>query len=68
MKNLKKPYSLLATGAALADAHPAHEIKIQGQCYLEKFYQSFGFKTVTAPYPDWGIMHVDMVLPSEVKN
>jgi ElaA protein len=51
----------LAAGQA---AYPNQEIKIQAQCYLEKFYQSFGFKTVTAPYPDWGIMHVDMVLPN----
>lgn len=40
---------------------PSQEIKIQAQCYLEKFYQSFGFKTITDPYPDVGIMHVDMI-------
>lgn len=42
-------------------AYPEKEIKIQAQCYLEKFYQSFGFKTVSVPYPDFGIMHVDMI-------
>ena len=50
---------------ALAQCHilyPQQELKIQAQVYLEKFYQSFGFKTISEPYPDFGIMHVDMVL------
>lgn len=38
------------------------EIKIQAQIYLEEFYASFGFKTISEPYPDWGIWHVDMIL------
>ncbi len=46
------------------ERYPGQELKIQGQCYLEKFYHSFGFKTVSEPYPDWGIMHVDMIWPS----
>lgn len=37
-------------------------IKIQAQVYLEEFYASFGFKTISEPYPDWGIWHVDMIL------
>ncbi|MDZ7845553.1 MAG: GNAT family N-acetyltransferase [Owenweeksia sp.] len=36
-------------------------IKIQAQCYLEDFYQGFGFKSTSAPYPDYGVMHVDML-------
>ncbi|MTD31553.1 GNAT family N-acetyltransferase [Planomicrobium sp. YIM 101495] len=35
-------------------------IQLQGQTYLEKFYQSFGFETVSAPYDEDGIPHVDM--------
>jgi len=52
-------------GAALAEAQnmfPNETIKIQAQVYLEKFYTSFGFKTVTEPYPDIGVWHVDMLL------
>lgn len=41
---------------------PGQELKVQAQCYLEKFYQSFGFRTVSEAYPDAGIMHVDMIL------
>lgn len=51
--------------AALKDAqkhYPGQPIKLQAQCYLEQFYAEFGFKTISAPYPDVGIMHVDMIL------
>lgn len=45
----------------LESLYPGQTIKIQAQEYLEKFYQSFGFKTITESYPDVGVMHVDMV-------
>lgn len=41
--------------------YPAHPIKIQAQVYLEEFYRGFGFETVSKPYPDVGIWHVDMI-------
>lgn len=44
--------------------YPGENVKVQAQCYLEKFYQDFGFKTISKPYPDVGIMHVDMILKS----
>ena len=44
------------------EEYPQQAIKIQAQTYLESFYKSFGFTTVSEPYPDFGIMHVDMVL------
>lgn len=53
--------------AALEEAqklYPGEEIKIQAQIYLEEFYESFGFKTISEPYPDWGIWHVDMIIES----
>lgn len=43
---------------------PGQEIKIQAQTYLEKFYQSFGFITISEPYPDVGVWHVDMIKKS----
>lgn len=36
-------------------------LKIQAQTYLEEFYQDFGFTTITEPYLDVGIAHVDML-------
>jgi ElaA protein len=44
---------------------PKEAIKAQAQQYLESFYQSFGFKTITKPYLDFGVAHVDMVLKNE---
>lgn len=53
---------LLARGIAFAEAlHPGHRIRIGAQQYLEAFYQSFGFQTISEPYDEDGIMHVDML-------
>lgn len=59
----KKVFELALQEARLL--FPDQEIKIQAQCYLERFYQAFGFKTISKPYPDVGIMHVDMILNLE---
>jgi ElaA protein len=40
---------------------PGEKIKIAAQRRLEAFYSDFGFTTVSAPYEEDGIMHVDMV-------
>jgi len=40
---------------------PGQAIKIAAQRRLEKFYLELGFRTVSAPYEDDGIIHVDMV-------
>lgn len=40
---------------------PEYPIKLQAQQYLEGFYASFGFKTITTSYPDVMVMHVDMI-------
>jgi ElaA protein len=42
--------------------HPGHDIRIGAQLYLERFYQEFGFETVSAPYDEDGIPHIDMLL------
>jgi ElaA protein len=53
---------LLARGIEYAERqHPGHRIRIGAQQYLERFYQSFGFQTISAPYDEDGIMHVDML-------
>jgi len=40
---------------------PGEAIKIAAQRRLEKFYLDFGFRTVSAPYEEDGIIHVDML-------
>ena len=53
---------LVATGIALAERlHPGHAIRIGAQAYLERFYGSFGFRTVSDPYDEDGILHIDML-------
>ena len=53
---------LLARAIPLAEAmHPGQRFRIGAQAHLEKFYASFGFQTVTEPYDEDGIMHIDMV-------
>ena len=53
---------LLLEGIARAEQlYPGHRIRIGAQQYLESFYGSFGFKTVSEPYDEDGIMHVEML-------
>ncbi len=53
---------LLAQGIAHAERqHPGHKIRIGAQQHLEKFYGSFGFSTISEPYDEDGIMHIDML-------
>ena len=53
----------------LAIAHaerlwPGQALRIGAQRYLEPFYGSFGFETVSEPYDEDGIMHVEMLRPA----
>lgn len=41
--------------------YPSHSIRIGAQQYLEKFYQSFGFVTVSDMYLEDDIPHVEML-------
>jgi ElaA protein len=57
--------ALVARGIDLATGlYPGHGIRIGAQAYLEAFYASFGFATVSAPYVEDGIAHVDMLRPA----
>ena len=52
----------MAEGLRRVEAlYPTHRIRIGAQQYLEKFYGSFGFETVSAPYDEDGIVHVEML-------
>ena len=45
----------------ITDELKEKEIKIGAQKYLEKFYESCGFRTVSETYDIMGIEHVDMI-------
>ncbi|MBI1272633.1 MAG: GNAT family N-acetyltransferase [Alphaproteobacteria bacterium] len=47
----------------LNEIYPGSPIRLQAQQYLESFYQSLGFQTVTPPYDEDGIPHIDMLRP-----
>ncbi|MES2206492.1 MAG: GNAT family N-acetyltransferase [Pseudomonadota bacterium] len=41
--------------------HPNFSLRISAQAYLKKFYESFDFKTVSSPYLEDNIPHIDML-------
>lgn len=47
-----------------ARLHPGVAIRIGAQLYLEGFYASLGFETVSPPYDEDGIPHVSMLRPA----
>ena len=53
---------LVVRGLARIDTDfPGAPVRIGAQAHLERFYSAFGFKTVSAPYDEDGIPHIDMV-------
>lgn len=53
--------TLMAEGLArTARVWPRRTIRIAAQQRLERFYVSLGFRTISAPYDEDGILHVDM--------
>jgi ElaA protein len=54
---------LVAKGIARArECYPGKPVRMSAQAYLEKFYREFGFATVSEPYLEDDIPHVEMVL------
>lgn len=45
---------------------PGQALRIGAQRYLERFYGSFGFETVSEPYDEDGILHVEMLRPASL--
>ena len=41
---------------------PEREIQLSAQVQAKEFYGQFGFETVSKPYLDYGIEHIDMLL------
>ncbi|MES2105277.1 MAG: GNAT family N-acetyltransferase [Pseudomonadota bacterium] len=57
--------NLIAEGIRqLERIYPGQAIRIGAQAYLERFYGSFGFKTVTDIYLEDDIPHIDMIRPA----
>jgi ElaA protein len=44
-----------------AQVAPSARIRIGAQLYLERFYESFGFRRASEPYDEDAIMHIEMV-------
>lgn len=42
--------------------YPKQAVRISAQRYLERFYCSLGFQTVSNPYDEDGIPHIEMLL------
>jgi len=54
--------AVMIEGLARAErAHPGHAIRIAAQQRLEAFYASLGFRTVSLPFDEDGIAHVEML-------
>ena len=52
----------MVEGLARANAmYPGHAIRIGAQQRLERFYEELGFRTVSAPYQEDNIAHVEML-------
>jgi len=47
--------------ARIAVEYPNSTIRISAQQYLEKFYSALGFRTVSKPYKEDGIPHIEML-------
>jgi predicted GNAT family N-acyltransferase len=57
--------ALMSNGIkALRQLYPEAAVRIGAQAYLEKFYGSFGFQTVSDVYLEDDIPHIDMLLPA----
>lgn len=52
----------------LKERNNQHDIIISAQLYLEKMYQSFGFKSVGEPYDEDNIPHIKMIMYAKNKQ
>src|SRR5260370_25835968 len=54
---------LMAEGLALCEReYRGCALTLSSQIYLASFYERLGFVTISAPYDDCGVPHIDMVL------
>jgi ElaA protein len=45
------------------ERHGDAPVRLAAQAHLTALYEAFGFATVSAPYDEDGIAHVDMLRP-----
>lgn len=41
--------------------YPGYAVALSAQTYLAPFYERLGFVTISAPYDDCGVPHIDMI-------
>ena len=64
VRGKKIGHALMAEAVRLTrERHPGAPIRIGAQRHLGGFYGSFGFETISEPYLEDGIWHIDMRLP-----
>ncbi|WP_163831340.1 GNAT family N-acetyltransferase [Spartinivicinus ruber] len=51
----------------IVDLYPKKPIRISAQAYLERFYQDFGFRSVSDLYDEDGIPHLEMLMQPELR-
>ena len=68
-RNIELGKALMDKAIKTAD-HLFHfpDICIGAQSRLHKFYESFGFEQSSEEYPDYGIMHIDMIRKNPLKR
>ena len=46
---------------SIAREFGVNDIQIGAQFHLKSFYEKLGFEQTSEPYPDYGILHIDMI-------
>ena len=46
------------------ERYPAQDVILAAQLNLVPFYSSFGFGVISEPYDDFGVVHVEMTMPT----
>lgn len=52
---------LVRRGLEQAEALGERAVAIMAQAHLQGFYESLGFRTISQPYDETGILHIDML-------
>ncbi|WP_293906648.1 GNAT family N-acetyltransferase [Sphingobacterium sp. UBA5670] len=46
---------------SISNEFGVNDIQIGAQFHLKSFYEKLGFEQISDPYPDYGILHIDMI-------
>lgn len=52
---------MISSIESVAKEFGVNDIQIGAQFHLKSFYEKLGFRQVSEPYPDYGILHIDMI-------